>query len=318
MPIRRRAALAATVLASPALLRAPPAAAQTAPVQAGPPFHRFRVGALTVTVVTDGSVVRPDATRGLVANADAEQVGATMRAAGIQGTAVRNPYNVTFVETSRGLVALDIGTGGTGGPETGTLHANMRAAGLDPARVSMIVHTHFHGDHINGLTAADGAAIFPQAAVAVPEREWSFWTDAGEESRAAEGRRPNFANVRRRFAPYQARMTRFAADAEVAPGIRAVASPGHSPGHTSFLVHDGNAQALVIGDAVTTPIFFVVNPEWHPVFDMDPPTAIQTRKRLLDRAATEGMPVVGYHFDMPATGRIERAGTGYRLVPSNA
>jgi len=51
---------------------------------------------------------------------------------------------------------------------------------------------------------------------------------------------------------------------------------------------------------------------------MDPPTAIDTRKRLLDRAATERMPVVGYHFDMPATGRVERAGTGYRLVPTGA
>ena len=318
MPIHRRAALAATVLALPGLLQARPAAAQAAPVQPSPPFHRFRVGALTVTVVTDGTALRPDVTRGLVMNADADQVGAAMRTAGISGTAIRNPYNVTFVETPRGLVALDIGTGGTGGPETGTLHANMRAAGLDPARVSTIVHTHFHGDHINGLTGGDGAAIFPQAAVAVPEREWSFWTDAGEESRAAEARRPNFANVRRRFAPYRERMTRFAADAEVVPGIHAVATPGHSPGHTSFLLHDGNAQALVIGDAVTTPIFFVVNPEWYPVFDMDPPTAIETRKRLLDRAATERMPVIGYHFDMPATGRVERAGTGYRLVPANA
>lgn len=318
MEFRRRAALAATALALPALLRAGGAIAQGAPPQAGPPFHRFRVGGLTVTVVTDGSTLRPDATRGLVANADAEQVGAAMRAAGLAGTAIRNPYNVTIVETSRGLVAIDAGTGGTGGPETGMLHANMRAAGLDPARISQIVHTHFHGDHINGLTGTDGAAVFPQAAVAVPEREWAFWTDAGEESRATEARRPNFANVRRRFAPYRERVTRFAADAEVVPGIRAVATPGHTPGHTSFLVHDGSAQVLIIGDAVITPIFFVVNPEWYPVFDMDPPTAIATRKRVLDRAATERMPVVGYHFDMPATGRIERVGSGYRLVPSNA
>lgn len=318
MEFRRRAALVATTLAVPAMLRARSAASQGTPAQAGPPFHRFGVGALRVTVVTDGTALRPDATQGLVVNANREQVASAMQSAGLGGTAIRNPYNVTFVETPRGLVALDAGTGGTGGPDTGTMHANMRAAGLDPARVSLIVHTHFHGDHINGLTGADGAAVFPQAAVAVPEREWSFWTDAGEESRAAEGRRPNFANVRRRFAPYQERMTRFAADAEVAPGIRAVATPGHSPGHTSFLVHDGNAQALIIGDAVTTPVFFVVNPEWYPVFDMDPPMAVETRKRLLDRAATERMPVVGYHFDMPATGRIERAGSGYRVVPANA
>lgn len=316
MELHRRAALAAALLAAPAPLRG--RAAQARPAEAGPAFHRFRVGALTVTVVTDGSALRPDATRGLVVNADAAQVGAAMRAAGPAGTAMRNPYNVTFVETLRGLVAFDAGTGGFPNTDTGALHANMRAAGLDPARVTMIVHTHFHGDHIGGLTRADGSAVFPDATVAVPEREWAFWMDEGEESRASAARRPAFANARRRFAPYLGRITRFAADAEVAPGIRAVASHGHSPGHSSFLIHDGGAQALVIGDAITTPAFFMANPEWYPIFDMDPAQAVATRKRLLDRAASERMPVVGYHFDMPATGRVERAGTGYRLVPAEA
>jgi glyoxylase-like metal-dependent hydrolase (beta-lactamase superfamily II) len=321
MTTTRRAAIgaAAGLLAAPPLLGLRDAAAQgSAPAQVGPAFHRFDVGALKVTVVTDGSNVRADVTRGLVVNATPEQVGGALRAGGIAGPAMRNPYNVTFVETSRGLVAIDVGTGGAPGSGMGALRDNMRAAGLDPARVVLIVHTHFHGDHIGGLTGSDGAALFPQAAVAVPEREWTFWTDAGEESRANEARRPGFANVRRRFAPYLERVTRFAPDAEVAPGIRAVATNGHSPGHTSFLLADGNAQALVIGDAVTTPVFFMANPDWYPGFDMDPPMAVETRKRLLDRAATERMPVVGYHFDMPATGRVERAGTGYRLVPAGA
>jgi glyoxylase-like metal-dependent hydrolase (beta-lactamase superfamily II) len=316
MTLHRRAAIAATAIGLPAMLRARPGAAQAAaPPAVGPVFHRFRVNTLTVTVVTDGSNIRPDVRRGLVVNASAEQVTAAMQAAGIAGPAMRNPYNVTFVETPAGLVAFDVGTGG-GGADTGALHANMRAAGLDPARVVRIVHTHFHGDHIGGLTTADGAAAFPQAEVLAPESEWTFWTDAGEESRASEARRPGFANVRRRFAPYLPRLARFAPDAEVAPGSRAVATNGHSPGHTSFLIHDGNQQALVIGDAVTTPAFFMANPEWYPTFDMDPPMAVETRKRLLDRAATERMPVIGYHFDMPATGRVERAGSGYRLVPA--
>lgn len=319
MALHRRGVLAATSLALPALLaRGRAAAAQAAPAAAAPPFHRFRVGALTVTVVTDGTALRPDATQGLVVNASRDQVAAAMQAAGIAGTAIRNPYNVTFVEGPAGLIALDAGTGGFPNTDTGSLHANMRAAGLDPARVTRIIHTHFHGDHIGGLTRGDGTAVFPQANVAVPEREWAFWTDTGEESRATEARRPAFANVRRRFAPYAERITRFGPDADVAPGIRAVPSNGHSPGHTSFLIHDGNAQALVVGDAITTPKFFVVNPEWYPIFDMDPAMAVETRKRLLDRAATERMLVVGYHFDMPATGRIERAGTGYRLVPAAA
>lgn len=307
MPITRRAALAAGagLALAPRLANAQ---------QAGPAFHRVQVGGLETFVVTDGFVMRADATQGLVVNAQPAQAAAALQAAGIQGTAIQNPFNVTVVRTPAGLVMLDAGRGAA----DSRLVANLRAAGLDPAQVTTIVHTHFHGDHIGGLASNEGAANFPNARVLVPEREWNFWTDAGEESRAPEGRRPGFALVRRRFAAYEGKVERFAPGAQVAPGVTAVASNGHSPGHTSFLVADGSAQLLVIGDAITTPAFFMFNPEWYPIFDMDPPAAVATRKALLDRAATDRIPIVGYHFDMPATGRVERAGSGYRLVPANA
>jgi glyoxylase-like metal-dependent hydrolase (beta-lactamase superfamily II) len=301
------------IAAGTAAALAPRLAAAQSPGQAAG-FHRVAVGGLEAFIVTDGFAVRPDATQGSVVNASPEQVAEAFRTAGVQPTNLPNPFNITVVRTRQGLVALDAGTGGVPNTQTGQLLANMRAAGLDPAQVVLVAHTHFHGDHIGGLIDAQGQPVFPNARIAVPEREWAFWTDAGEESRAAENRRPNFANVRRRFAPYQERVTRFAPDAEVAPGIRAVASNGHSPGHSSFLVADGPAQLLVIGDAITTPALFMANPEWFPGFDMDPPMAVETRKRLLDRAAADRIPVVGYHFPMPATGRVERAGNGYRLV----
>ncbi len=318
MNITRRGALggASFALATPALMASRASLAQVpGPAPQGSPFHQFRVGSLNVTVVNDGSVTRPIA--GLVVNATPEQTIAAARTAGLQGATLTNPYNVTILETPQGLVVFDVGNGSGPNPTLGTLHANMRAAGLDPDRIILIVHTHFHGDHINGLLKADGTAAYPQAQrVMVPEREWTYWTDAAEESRAAERRRPGFANVRRRFAPYADKIARFAPSADITPNVRAVPSNGHSPGHTSFLIHDGRDQALVIGDAVTTPAFFLANPEWYPGFDQDPPVAVESRKRLLDRAATEQMPVVGYHFPMPATGRVERVGAGYRLIPA--
>ncbi len=320
MNVTRRATLGAAslALATPGLLAGGASLAQgTAPATPAPLFHKFRVGSLNVTVVNDGFVTRP--IQGAVVNASAEQTIAAARAAGIQGEILTNPYNVTVLETPQGLVAFDVGNGSGPNAAIGTLHANMRAAGLDPDRITLIVHTHFHGDHINGLLKPDGTALYPQATrVMVPEREWTYWTDAAEESRAAEGRRPGFANARRRFAPYDGKVERFAPNADVTANIRAVPTNGHSPGHTSFIIHDGRDQALVIGDAVAAPAFYVANPTWYSSFDQDPTMAVDSRKRLLDRAATERMPVVGYHFPMPATGRIEAVGTGFRLVPATA
>jgi glyoxylase-like metal-dependent hydrolase (beta-lactamase superfamily II) len=276
------------------------------------------VGSLPVAVVQDGVARLADVTQGFVPGVPADAVSAALAAAGTPGPGVENPYNQTLVQTRAGLVLLDTGFGQGAPPGTGQRPDAMRAAGFDPAAVAVVVISHFHGDHVGGLLAPDGSPAFPNAAIKVPEAEWAFWNDAGEESRASEARRPGFANARRRLAPYAERVERFRPGAEVAPGITALDTRGHSPGHVSFLVADGTAQCLVIGDAVTTPALFLANPEWHPMFDMDPPQAVETRKRLLERAAAERMPVVGYHFPFPATGRVERAGTGYRLVPSGA
>jgi len=313
--IDRRTLLSAGAAATltPSLL-----AAQATGQGATPPIRRFMVGGLEAIVISDGFSVRPDVTRGLVANATQAEVAAVTSAAGITGTAMQNPFNVTLVRTPAGLVALDAGNTPGTAPTTGQFAINMRAAGLDPAQVVLVANTHFHGDHIGGLTLNDGTAVFPNAALAVPEAEFAFWTDAGEESRAAEFRRPGFTNARRRLAPYMSKLTRFAPGATIAPGITAVASPGHSPGHASFLVADGSAQLLVVGDAISTPIFFMANPEWYAIFDQDPPLAVATRRALMDRAVADRLELVGYHFPTPGVGRVERAGTGYRLVPSNA
>ena len=270
-------------------------------------FRRLRASGLAV-LVREGS--RPRAQ-------GAAAVEVALRAALMPTTHFMNPFNVTAVDTGRGLVLFDTGNGRESGPETGLLAANMRAAGLDPARVAQVVMTHFHPDHIGGLALNDGAAVFPNSEIVVGAREWAYWTDGGEESRAPEARRPLFANVRRRFAPYEGRVRRIEHGAEVAPGARALATHGHTPGHLTYQVSDGADVLMVLGDLTNRPEFNLRHPGWHMAVDQDPQMAEATRRRMFDRVAAERARCVGYHWPFPANGHIVKEGDGYRLVPAD-
>ncbi|WP_376087434.1 MBL fold metallo-hydrolase [Roseomonas sp. CCTCC AB2023176] len=342
-PPGRRAALA--LLAAPALLRAVPASAQTstapapaspapaspapaspapaspataspAPLNQAPGFFRTRVGALTVTMIHDGS--RPIPLQGFVRNAPIEEVQRVLAESYLPTDSFRIPFTLTCVETPRGIVLFDSGNGAQApGSPVGLATANMRAAGIDPARINTVVISHFHGDHISGLTTADGAAVFPNAEIIVPEAEWRFWTDASNEARSPEGQRANFANTTRRFAPYQGKVRQVADGAEIVPGIRAVAAYGHTPGHTAWHVSDGADQMMYLADVTNRPELFARRPGFHAVFDFDANAAEATRRRTFDRVATDRIRVTGYHFPFPATGFVAKDGDGYRFVPAD-
>lgn len=308
-PTTSRRAVFGAALILPALASAPlRAAAPQAGTQA-PGFFRFKVGGYEVTVINDGIARRDNPAEGFVRNATPDQVRAALAEAFLPTTHFDNTYNITFVNTGRELILFDAGTGGLLAPTAGAMWDNMRAAGLDPAAVDKIVFTHFHGDHVSGLTTREGAARFPNAELIVPEGEWSFWT--GDRAPAQPRQM-----VESRFRPYPgARIRQVASNAEVAPGIVGIPSHGHSPGHTSWRVSDGNQQLVILGDVPNHPVFNVRNPGWQVIFDMDPAAAEATRRRLFDMVATDRIPVVGYHFSFPATGYLRRAGDGFDVVP---
>lgn len=300
----------ATAMALPAAAQqaaAPPAAGAQAPG-----FYRFKVGNLTVTTVHDGVARRP--VEGFVRNAPLAEVQAVLAESFMPTDTFTIPFTVTFVETPQGLVVFDAGTGGQLAPTAGQMGANMRAAGLDPAAVRTVIVSHFHGDHITGLTTAQNQAVFPNAEVVVPAAEWAFFTDASNETRSPEGQRGTFANVTRRFAPYQGKIRQIADGAEVVPGIRAVAAYGHTPGHTCYHVADGSAQMMFLADVTNRPELYARRPDFQAVFDFDGDAAAVTRRRLLDRAAADRMLVTGYHYPFPAQGHIAKEGQGYRFV----
>jgi glyoxylase-like metal-dependent hydrolase (beta-lactamase superfamily II) len=312
MSTDRRTLIAATgAAAALAALPAGEAVAQAAPA-ANPAFYRTRVGGLLLTVLLDGIAIRQNPGEGFVRNADRATVEGSLRAQGLPADRLVNPYCVAALETPRGLVLFDSGTGGQLVPTARGVLPAMQAAGLDPARVTTIAVTHYHGDHISGLTDAAGNAVFPNAELVVPEPEHAFWTDPANAQRLGAGAQ----NVARRLAPYQARLRRISPDAEVAPGIRAVPTHGHSPGHTSYLVSDGADSVMVLGDLTSRPEINLRNPGWHVIFDMDAPMAEATRRRVFDRLVADGTRAVGYHWPFPAMGRVLREGDGYRVAPA--
>lgn len=318
MTTRRQAGLA---LGAAALLsgeaRGQGASSAEAPRAArpNPGYHRFRIGGFTATTIFDGTGRIP--VEGLVLNAPLEAVQGVLAESFLPRDHYVTPYTMTVVETPRGTVLFDAGTGGQLSPMAGAAAGNMRTAGIDPASIDLVVLTHCHGDHITGLTTAEGRPVFGKAEVVIPEAEWRYWSDTSNESSAPARQRPNFANLARRLAPYQGRVRRVVEGDEALPGIRAVATPGHSPGHTAWHVADGDGQLLVLGDVTHRPELFARRPGFHAMYDFDPVAAEATRRAVLDRCAADRVRVTGYHFPFPANGFIARDGEGFRYMPAD-
>jgi glyoxylase-like metal-dependent hydrolase (beta-lactamase superfamily II) len=300
---------ASALPSSSALAAAPPAGRQA------PTLYRYKIGNYELTALSDGLWERPIDEK-FVRNADPADVRKALTDAFLPTDRLPIPFTALLVNTGGKLVLIDTGSGGQIATTAGTLNANLAAAGIKPEQIDIILISHFHPDHINGIKTKDDELVFPKAEIKVPEAEWNFWMDESLPGRASDAIKGYVLNARRIFRNIAKDVTRFPPGAELAPGISAIDASGHTPGHTAFLVASGNESVLVLSDTSNHPKLFVRHPEWQPVLDMDGGAAAAVRKRLLDRAASDRMLVQGYHFPFPASGHIVRSGSGYELVPA--
>ena len=321
--LRRRVLLgtAAAALAAPALVTATARAAAPMRNELPPAWHRFKVGSYELTVISDGSLPLgkpepafpaspPEEIRNLLTSNFLDPGSATLE------------QNALVLNTGRQLILFDTGMGESMGaasqmfgPTTGRLLRNMKAAGIDPAQIDMVIATHAHCDHIWALVDAKGNRNFPNAQVAISEADLRYWTDD------ANKRGPDFMTAfidgaRKNLSAYQDRMVMVRDGQEVIPGVTAVASPGHTVGHHCYIIASGDKVLMYTGDLAHHQVLLLRRPGLEFSFDTDPKLAAVTRTRLLDRIATDRYSILSYHFPWPGLGHVVREGEGYGWLPS--
>ncbi len=315
MPIVTRRTLIASSAVAAFVARGGPAGAVAPPTgKPSPGIYRYRIGTFELTALYDGIWYRP-ITDQFIRNAPFAEVESALADAFMPADKLATPFTTLIVNTGNKVVLLDTGTGGQIAPSAGVLRDNLAAAGINPKAVDLIVISHFHPDHINGIKDKDNNLVFPNAEIMVPAAEWDFWMDDANMDAAAADLKLTFRNQRRIFADIARRVTRFESGAEVATGVVTLPAPGHTPGHTVFAIHSGDQSLLVLGDTAQHPAVFARHPDWQAAFDIDGDAAVATRKKLFDRAAADRMLVTGYHFPFPACGHLVKTVTGYEHVP---
>ena len=320
---RRHVLTGAAGLAAAPLLPAisADAAAPLADKQA-PSFYRYKVDDVQVTVISDGVNTFPLGDS-FVLNAKKDDVATALEKAYMPKDKVSIQFGPLVVNSSGKLVVIDTGNGpgafASSKGNVGQFATNLAAAGIDAKSVDLVVISHFHGDHINGLLTADNVLAFPNAEVLVPSVEWKYFMDDGEMGKQTTERMKGvFANARRVFdAGLKKKVTPYEWGKDVAPGILAVETAGHTPGHTSYVISSGSGKVFVQSDVTNIPYLFAANPGWHAFFDQDPAMAEAARRKTYDMLVADKLMVQGFHYPFPGLGRVEKDGGGYRVIPAH-
>jgi glyoxylase-like metal-dependent hydrolase (beta-lactamase superfamily II) len=242
------------------------------------------------------------------------------------------PFNITLLKFGNETVLFDAGTGGQFQPTAGAMIANMAAAGIQPAQITKVIVSHFHPDHVFGLMskAPDSTPVFPSATIYVPSNEFKFWMDSSIFTRLPEKQHGLPKRLQAMFPLLKDKVKQYEWDTEVIPGIHSIAAPGHTPGHTAFVVGSGKEQLMVLSDTTNMPALFAKHPDWHGAIDADPVLAEIVRPcrvRQGDRYRLP-LPVTRCWYDRAGRRRLylracciikdDVYGNGHRLLTSVA
>lgn len=305
----------------PATAQTQKTTAETAPNLQGAGFYKFKVGQLECLVVSDGSIKSPPLPT-FAANAPKAEVENALRDYFLATNEITLDINTLVVKSGSKILLIDTGSGAFFGPKAGLLKINLKRAGIEPEAVTDVVFTHAHLDHAGGNVDSNGGIVYPNARFHIAQKEWETWTaknvNLGKTQVDDAARKFFIEGTQKNLLPIKDRVTIFKPGAEIVTGVSSVAATGHTPGHTAYLVASGSESLLHAGDFAHNFVLQIVHPEWYVGVDFDPQQAVATRKKLLDRAATDRTLLVGSHMPFPGIGHIRArnaARTSYEWVP---
>jgi glyoxylase-like metal-dependent hydrolase (beta-lactamase superfamily II) len=286
-----------------------------APLEPTTGFYKYKVGAIEVTAVYDGIWRKPH-DPAFIKDVTVEQTKEALAKAGLTTEFMPIPLTVIVLKIGDKHIMVDAGSGvGQWQANATNLPANMKAAGIDKNQISTVLVSHFHPDHVWGLMEkGTNAPVFPEAELIVNADEYNFWTEAGRVEKLPEGRRAAGKRISDNF-PKWKNWKLVQANAEIAPGVRLISAPGHTPGHSAFLVTSGKDQLMVSNDMMYVPALLAPHPEWQGAYDQDGPMAITTRRKLIDQVIADKMQICGAHFPFPGAGTFVKDGNAYAFTP---
>ncbi len=316
--VSRRGALvgAGAIVAGVAATRTAPATGEVVARPVGfvnpPAFYNFAHGDVAITLVSDGPLALGDG-RKLIKQASPDVLTSQLEAAFLSPDAMVLQQNIPVVRVGGKTVIIDTGTGATTmfGDTTGRLAKTLKAAGIDAEKIDLVALSHCHADHLGGLIDVDGKPAFPNAQIAVNEADYKFWTD---EANLSGELKPFIEFARSRLLPLKDRLVFTKGGQDIVPGLQAIDAPGHTVGHTIFMLTAGAKPLAITADCAHHHILFVETPKIEFGYDTDAKQAVASRLKIWDMLATDRIPFIAYHFPWPGLGHLARAVDGYRFV----
>ena len=279
-----------------------------------PYFYRFKHGTMEGTVLSDGPIPLGDPGPNFL-GISKEEMAKQLTDNFLSPTQMVLEQNTLVLNTGSHLILFDngMGTETAFGPTTGKLMASLKAAGIDPKDIDAVVMTHAHIDHCGGLMAADGSRNFPNAQLYISQADFDYWTD---EAKVGPNLKLFLTQARRNLTPNRDRIKFIKDGEEFLPGLHAIATPGHTVGHTIFMIDSGGQQLCFIGDLTHHQTLLMEKPLTEFFYDTDPKMSAQSRVKMLTMFSTNRIPILAYHFPWPGIGHVAKAGEGFRYFPS--